>query len=187
MYIPNRNIHWKFWKNFLLILLWFKNLDYITWNTQFLDIDMIKYPLYNLLYQSFLYVIIYLTPTHLFQCKFFHYGYFTLILCPLLTKLRADLHPILVSLIKCFILGSKRVDLEAPFSISSSSEVDGDSNNQQVISVIILFYQPSFNKNLSRNLIWHLFYLSVGKLVVISISDTNYFITLYFIKYSSIR
>ena len=38
---------------------------------------------------------------------------------PLLTKLRAALRPMLVYFIKCFVVGSKTIELETPFSISS--------------------------------------------------------------------
>ena len=66
---------------------------------------------------------------------------FALILCPLLTKLRAAPWEIIVSFIKFLIVGSKRVDLETPVFISSSLYVDGESNIEQVFSVIINFYQ----------------------------------------------
>ena len=49
-----------------------------------------------------------------FNVKFYIMDIFTL---TLLTKLRADLRPSLISFVKHFILGSKRVDLESPVFI----------------------------------------------------------------------
>ena len=73
---------------------------------------------------------------------------------PLLTKLCAALHQRLVSFIKCFIVGSKTTDLETPLSVSSQSEVYGDSDIKQVLKCIIKFLSNFwFNTNLSRNLI----------------------------------
>ena len=108
---------------------------------------------------------------------------------PLLTKLRAALRPRLVYLIKCFIVGSNTIDLEKILSISSQSEVDGYSNIEQVIKFIInLLSQLSFNTNLSRNLIWHLFCLIISRVddvIIISIADTTSFVSLSLNKYSS--
>ena len=53
-------------------------------------------------------------------------GILALILCPLLTKLRAAIQQSLVSFIKCFIICSKLVDLETPVFISPSPELDGN-------------------------------------------------------------
>ena len=72
---------------------------------------------------------------------FIDFSVFTLILCPLLIKMRADLRPSLVYPINIFFVGSKHVDLEAPRFISSSSEVYEHSNIEQAVVVIILFYQ----------------------------------------------
>ena len=88
------------------------------------------------------YGMIYWTTTHFFQCKNFNYGYFSLILCPLPTKLSSDLRPSLVSFVNCFIVVSKCVGLEALVLISSSSEVNVDSNIEQLIVVIIISNQP---------------------------------------------
>ena len=65
---------------------------------------------------------------------------FTLILFPLLTNLRFYLRTTLVLSIKCFIICVKNVDLEAPVIIESSSEVDGDSNIEQLITVFIIVF-----------------------------------------------
>ena len=69
---------------------------------------------------------------------------FSPIMCLLLNKLRDTLHESLASLIKCFIVDSKHVDLETPVLISSSSDMYGDSNIEQVIAVIINFNQHFF-------------------------------------------
>ena len=74
-------------------------------------------------------VILYLEqPLIAFSIIVFIRDIFTLVLCPLLTKLRGSLWNIIFSFIKCFIVGSKHVGLETYVLISSSSEVDGDPN-----------------------------------------------------------
>ena len=75
----------------------------------------------------------------------------SIILCPLTTKMHADLGSSLVSFTKYFIVGLKHVDLEVPVFTPLSSKVDGESNIEQVIAVIIVI--PStlcFNKNVLK-------------------------------------
>ena len=66
-------------------------------------------------------------------------------LYPLHNKFRASLRKIIVSFVKFLIVGSNHVDLETPLFISASLELEGDSNIEQVIIVIINFYQPHFS------------------------------------------
>ena len=67
--------------------------------------------------------------------------------------------------------------------------MNGEFNIEEAFSVIINFISVCFNIKLSRNLIWHLFWIIisyVGEVVIISISDTTSFVALPFRKYSSI-
>ena len=85
-------------------------------------------------------IILYLErPLVAFKATFSISNISNIIFGPLPTKFCTSPRPRLVSLIMCFIVGSKTIDLETPFYISSQSEVDGDPNIEQVITFITSF------------------------------------------------
>ena len=99
--------------NFIQSLkLWLHHLEYTMawyWDD--------KLPIKDSSSQLVFYCIISWLNSNFFQGNFSIGGIYDLILCPLLTKLHADLRQVLVSFVKCFIVGSNCVDLEIPLFI----------------------------------------------------------------------
>ena len=83
------------------------------------DIGMIKYP-FNNSFSWWFFIVFYFESTIIdFRGEFTIRDISALIFCPLVTKLRTDLWPRLVSFINSFIVGSNNVGLETPLFMSS--------------------------------------------------------------------